>query len=407
MKTIYIGANNTKHLSLELRLLITCCQVDLSEDEINFIQNSFSTIDYRKLSDTASRHAVLPLVYKTLKNLFPSDLSAQRARPKGQMPLECSTLNAQLLTNLKSDYMRISQRNMLKSAELIKILNLFSENHIEALAFKGPTLAQMAYGNITLRQYSDLDILIHSNDRTQAAALLEANGYEALLSLAPKQEIAWYSNSKEMNFYHPKKRIHIDLQWQFFDNDYPLKFRQDIVWKNTSDISLNGNPIKTFLPDSLLIYLCTHGSKHLWERIGWIKDIDLLIRSQTLNWDRIREQIDGSGFKRMFLLGLYLTSTLFDTPLPEAIKKQMQNQKWLEKLGDYVVDDWSQHRGKFYNSAAMLHLFPTWGTKLKYLNKIILKPSKNEYRYMDLPEKLHWLYFLLRPYLLIRKYLSR
>ena len=49
---------------------------------------------------------------------------------------------------------------MLMSAELIRIMKLLEKNDIKALAFKGPVLSQMVYGDITLRQYVDLDVLI-------------------------------------------------------------------------------------------------------------------------------------------------------------------------------------------------------------------------------------------------------
>ena len=49
---------------------------------------------------------------------------------------------------------------MLLTSELIKIMKLLEENDIKAIAFKGPTLAQLAYGDVTLRQYVDLDLLV-------------------------------------------------------------------------------------------------------------------------------------------------------------------------------------------------------------------------------------------------------
>jgi hypothetical protein len=50
---------------------------------------------------------------------------------------------------LKIAYTQIAQRNMMMSAELLKIMQLLEKNQIESLAFKGPSLAQMAYGDIT------------------------------------------------------------------------------------------------------------------------------------------------------------------------------------------------------------------------------------------------------------------
>jgi Uncharacterised nucleotidyltransferase len=48
-------------------------------------------------------------------------------------------------------------RNEHLSAELLRILASFSKNGIDAIALKGPTLAALAYGDVSLRTFADLD----------------------------------------------------------------------------------------------------------------------------------------------------------------------------------------------------------------------------------------------------------
>jgi len=100
---------------------------------------------------------------------------------------------------------------MLMSAELIRIMKLLEENDIDALAFKGPALAQMAYGDITLRQYSDLDVLTKKEDIYQIDALLKAQGYERLLALTPVQEKTWIKYAHDMGLIHYPKGVHFEM----------------------------------------------------------------------------------------------------------------------------------------------------------------------------------------------------
>jgi len=76
---------------------------------------------------------------------------------------------------MKTENIEIAKTNMLMTSELIMLMKLFEENNIEAIAFKGPTLSQMAYGNLTLRQYADLDILIDEKDLQKSINLLSSN----------------------------------------------------------------------------------------------------------------------------------------------------------------------------------------------------------------------------------------
>ena len=380
--------NTRSQLNSELTFLIACCQTNLNKADTEFIHSYINTpcLAMDTLIGLARQHGILPLVYKTLLALN----------------TDISVVNA-----FKQQYLSIAQRNIFMSAELIRIMKLLEDNGINSLAFKGPALSQMAYGDITLRQYGDLDILIKQDDIHKISTLLGSKGYEQAHIFTAVQEKNWYKHAKDMILFHSEKGIYIELHWLLLDNDYPMQVDLNAIWAHPKTIVINRQKIQTFSTESLLLYLCIHGSKHLWERIEWIKDIDLMIRNtQNIDWEYLDRQVNESGFKRMFLLGLYLSTTLFHTPLPTIFKQQIHEQKWLMKLNDFVMSDWQHHRNMFYNSAAMIHLFPSIKMKLLYLHKVIIKPSKSEYSFVDLPKGLYWVYYFVRPYLLLKKYLT-
>jgi hypothetical protein len=106
----------------------------------------------------------------------------------------------------------------------------------------------------------------------------------------------------------------------------------------------------------------------------------------------------------MVYLGLLLSASLFTTPLPPMIQKEIKNYQQLDILLDFVLESWQMPQTTFQTTAAMLKLFPGNKEKLLYLHKVILKPSFNEYWFIDLPKSFYWAYYLVRPYLLIKKY---
>jgi hypothetical protein len=384
----------TLNLSDDLQFLIACCQVEQSDVDTNFILNYLSDKDEEQLQNLillSLRHGILPLVYKTTK-----ELSAQNE----------NTIPSTFLTELKTQYMRISQRNMLMSAELIRIMKLLNENNIEALAFKGPTLSQMAYGDITLRQYVDLDVLTRKEDIYKIDALLQKEGYKRLFAITPAQEKVYIQYSHDIGLIHPKKGIHFEMHWAFLDDDYPMQVGLEDFWKATQIVKINGHDIPTFSNENLLYYLCIHGSKHLWERIEWIKDLDLMVRNETIDWDVLIAKVEGSGFEKMVYLGFSLSASLFATPLPKTVYDQIVKQQQLNALSAFVLESWGTPQSTFAKTAAMLKLFPGIKEQAIFLHKIILKPSLNEYWYIDLPKGFYWGYYLVRPYLLLKKYLT-
>ena len=378
-----------------IKFFIACCQTDPTEEDTAFIifylNTSLTTHHTSRIISMSSRHGILPLIYKTLKKLHEDHPDTP----------------SNLLNELKVQYLHIAQKNILMSAELLRIMKLFQENGIKALAFKGPTLSEMAYGDITLRQYGDLDILTKKEDLRKINALLRNEGYTHLFSLTAIQESMWIKHMHDIGFYQPKKGIHLEIHWSFLDEDYPIPLPLKRFWEEHQDIKLNGHTITTFSNENLLMYLCIHGSKHLWERIEWIKDIDLLIQNRKIDWETFIKITEKSGFEPMIYLGLSLTVLLFHTPLPEERKREIFKYQHSNSTSQFILESWESPKSTFQNTKGMLTLFPSTRTKILYLHKVIFKPSRNEYLFMDLPKGLYWVYYLVRPYLLLKKYLLK
>ena len=391
--------NNHKNIQLndDLQFLVNCCKIDLSKGDINFIF-SYLNAEYFELNtfiDLVHQHGILPLVYKTIKQLSSS-----------------SSLNTEILAELKAHYQTIAQRNMLMSAELIRIMKLLEDNGIEALAFKGPALSQLVYGDITLRQYVDLDVLVKKEDIYKIDTLLKGREYQRVIKLTSIQEKIWIKFKHDLGLYHPRSGVHFEMHWSLLDEDYPIQMDQNTLWENPQTVMINQHKIKTFPTEDLLLYLCIHGSTHLWERIEWIKDIDLLIRTQEIDWGKITEKAESSNVETILYLGITLTHNLFSTKLPSTIYAHIYHDTKLAVLSDYIFKSWQRDNVNGINETlqhtlSMLRLFPNTKARLSYLHKITLKPTLNEYSVIDLPKGLYWFYYLVRPYLLIKKYFTK
>ncbi|GAG91885.1 unnamed protein product, partial [marine sediment metagenome] len=84
----------------------------------------------------------MPLLYQSLKKTCPE------AVPDDTL----EQLRAYFLTNAK--------RNLFLTGKLLRLLELLKDNGILAVPFKGPVLAESVYGDLSLRQFADLDILV-------------------------------------------------------------------------------------------------------------------------------------------------------------------------------------------------------------------------------------------------------
>ena len=373
----------THDLSDALQFLIACCQTKCSYKDTTFIQNYILEKDAQYLQNLISlsiQHGILPLVYKTIKELSLED---------------DSIISSEFLTELKAHYMGISQQNMLMSAELIRIMKLLEENNIEALAFKGPALAQMAYGDITLRQYVDIDILVDENDAFQAGKLMSENGHIAILPLNIMRNKTCLHAAKDFSLMS-KGGVHTELHWRLFEKKFNISIMSCAKEKKCQAVSINGKTVRTLQNELLLVYLCLHGAKHAFERIEWICDIDRFIRNTEVHWDNAIDIAEQSHSKRSFYLGLSLAHTLLHTTIPEELTTriekediQMLQTMTLEKMTNRKErTDFEKNRETFeYQSK----LFDTKADMLRFKLYTFFKVSTTDCQTFTLPKNLKFL----------------
>src|SRR6185295_14836569 len=89
----------------------------------------------------------------------------------------------------------------------------------------------------------------------------------------------------------------------------------------------------------LVLSLCVHGSKHLWERLAWICDVAELVKTRTdLNWSVLLERAVSTGNERMLFLGLYLANNLLDAPLPLHVESKVAKEKMVPSVANEVSE---------------------------------------------------------------------
>ena len=120
----------------DIQFLIKCCKSNLSVADIGQICTHINQLDNQQLTqivDLSHTHRVFPIFYQVIQ-----------AHTK-------KLLSNEYHAELKQQYMTNIMKNMRMTAELVRIMKLLEENGIEALAFKGPTLAKIAYGDMSYK----------------------------------------------------------------------------------------------------------------------------------------------------------------------------------------------------------------------------------------------------------------
>lgn len=378
-------------LSAEYKLLIDCCQNQLDTSAIQTALSCYSDKNYQNIRRLSHKHGIYPLLYKTVRFLHPGSLSA-----------ETDTL-------FKQHNMAITQHNMLMSAELLQLMHLFEVNNIDAMAFKGPVLGELAYGSVSLRQYGDLDILIKKDDIEKSISLLLERGYTPEIELGKSTLKTFYRCVNVIGM--QKGAVRVEIHWELLSKNYAIDWEEEKLWRESETIEINRKAIKMLSFENHILYLCAHGSKHLFERLEWICDIDRTIRTKhDINWEHLLQEANLLGIERMLLFGLALSKLFFELSLPEVIAKKIDRDTEIEALIDKVIAlHYSEQEGaKSYSTFWLLwQMRENLSDRLRFAYRALFTPKFDDFKFVQLPKELLLLYPLIRPLRLLVKYFHR
>ncbi len=125
--------------------------------------------------------------------------------------------------------------------ELLKLLGLFDAHGVRAIPYKGPTLAAIAYGNLALREFDDLDVLVDEPDVPKAKELLVSMGYLPQYHLSNAQEVALLRHHYAQGFSRSDVDSTIELHWRIAERHFSFPLTLEGVWERLEHIHLSGD----------------------------------------------------------------------------------------------------------------------------------------------------------------------
>lgn len=373
----------------EIELLLRCARIDPDPDNLDRARALVTKpLDWDYLLKMALRQRVMPLVYRQISANF-SD-----AVPE------------EFLGRLHDYFYLNAARNHSLTDELCEILKLFEAHGIRAVPYKGPALAIQVYKDLSLRQFSDLDILVQAGDVAAASKLLGQRGFEKDHQLTPKQEATFQKIDCEHTFTRLEDGIYLDLHWNFVPRFFSLRFEMEPLWHRLERLSMCGTDVAAFAPEDLLLVLCVHASKDFWDRLIWICDIAELIRVSTdLKWETVLREASRTGAGRILLVSLALASDLVGAKIPKEIRSKIaadsEVRRLVTEITQRLFEDERAGVSHFLKPAKALE---RRRDRTKYYLRVAITPTIEDWAFARLPRQLSFLHYLTRPVRLVKKY---
>ena len=369
----------------EIDLMLCCARMHPTpQTRVRINEIASQGLDWRVFLERATSHGVRPLVYQSLHT------SCWDALPEA------------VRHELSQFYSANSVKNRFLAGELLHILQLFEAQDILAVPFKGPVLAAVLYGDLAMREFTDLDILVQPRDIPKAREILSKDGYRSNL---PRTFIPPDVNVDELRSI--STGISLELHWQFSPRRFVPSLSAEHVWNGIEPVVILGRKIWSFSPQDMFLFLATHGGKHCWSSLKWLCDLAEFIRSNpALDWPSLFKRAEALGAARTCRLGIHLAAELLQAEVPTSVACTVQRDAQVRRFAGEVrlriqeARDVDPIEGQIFN----VKLKERLNDKVRYVFLQCTQYSGEEERFLSLPSTLSFLYILIRPIWLIRRY---
>ncbi|WML45834.1 nucleotidyltransferase family protein [Neobacillus sp. PS3-40] len=382
-----------EQLPHELRLLLFFLKTEIDDDTISINKGLFKSINWGIFLELAKHHRVYPIIYKKVKKINEPSIP----------PF--------VLQSLHQEYQKNIFRMLSLSGEMETISKIFADKKIHTLFLKGPVLATDLYGDLSLRTSADLDILIPIKNLNQAEEILLNDGYikdDYILTVLND----WKWRHHHITFYHPLRKIKVEIHWRL--NPGPAREpRFSELWDRKRVSSLTSYPVYILGLEDLFLFLITHGARHGWSRLRWLVDIDQMVKKK-IDWEKIIRLLRKNHYLHLGGQSLFLASNLLNTKMPMEMTKISHGNrtkrlaidalfyiKQMVNLHSYPIPD----EVSIYHKRHLISLMSNQQKTIFVLSYLFPYPKDTEF--FPLPKILHFLYFPLRPLLVIGRKIRR
>jgi Uncharacterised nucleotidyltransferase len=344
---------------------MACARVTLRPEDVASIRDLCKyPLNWAELLDSADHHGISALLYWHLRE--------QISQAVPSVPMQ----------HLKARFQNNAQRNLFLTGELLKVLKALEEANIRALAYKGPVQAALLYGNVALREMSDLDLLIEPTTFLTARKLLLGLGYRPALTLTPKQEASRLRSDCESQFVGRDGTVCLDLHWNVAPPHMSQRFDFDDLWERRGTLLLGGQHLATFSAEDTAVILAVHGGKHLWWRLC------------------------AARAERMLLLALLLAQGVMDVQLLPELSTALNADTALQGIATRIELSLFRHEPNVETEVlrwlALLRLSDRGRDRVRSVARFAFGSGPREWQTVSLPDSLFALYPLLRIVTLFR-----
>jgi hypothetical protein len=377
----------TTSVAPEWDLLLAASSADPDESALARIRGLLEKpVDWEIVLRLADKHGTSSLLYQNLlrlENMVP-----------GKM------VRSSVLALLRQSYEGNVFKSLFLMRELMRIVDCLEGPGIEAVPYKGVVMSEVYYGDMALRQSSDIDLFVRRRDVGRVKSALRDLEYATRLVIPDEVLADYIAAGYEWTFDSPSGPNLLEVQWALQPRFYAVDFDMDGLFERAVKVTVAGRPVKTPSPEDLLLVLSVHAAKHVWGRVIWLRDIAQILQRENLDWDRVQVRTGELGIERILRVTLLLANRFLGTAIPAAIERAVLADHvargLAEEIAAALAAGVSYDTGRTSYFRLMTRLRERRADRVRFVSRLAFTPGPGEWEAVRLPGALVPLYRIVR-----------
>lgn len=377
----------------EIELLLYCAHNPSDVDVIRrqrLARLLFAGLDWDFLLQFADENGILPLFCEHLAH-FPS-----------------ISIPSEISNRLREENRQHSMRALALTAELLRICDALRGGGVAFAPWKGPALAQMAYGGPLLRQFDDLDFVAEQKSMPQIYEAMESLGYAVK---RPREAFAAARGRgipSEYVFVHAQRGALVEFHTERTLRHFPHAPRAGEMLRRASAVIVDSRIVPVFSPPDDLLMLAVHGAKDFWARIIWVADVAAIATQLSgADWELLRGEAKKCGATRMLNVALSLAHLILSAPMNSAAEEALRDgaaSRIAQQVRDYLLGVSAAPQGIVWRSRYRISMGESALKGLRYWIRLSTAPAEEDWSAARSVAASSPAHVLLRPLRLWRKF---
>lgn len=329
------------------------------------------------------------------------------------LALESGSIPGPVLESMRKLTAKIAVCNVVVTGALFGIQDLFVKNDIRVTCIKGPALSMLAYGNTSMRQFGDLDLVVYEQDRPRAVELLLAEGYELRELSACENLGAFLRTGQAVTLQNRDRTVYLDLSSVPISHLMTTSGLTERVISGSARVEVDDDrSILSPGAELMMMLVCMHGAEDMWNKLSEVADVKALLeRRADADWAGLLETAAEWGQRRSVLVGMGVAQKLLSADIPAELSEALLRDPAAVALADEVAQGIVS--GRSLNAGLLRAKRFEYATRdravdrLRWVIRQVFVPGAVEFNSIAFPQWLSFMYYILRPIRLMGKMLGR